>query len=109
MKGNPILKNMPDDYLPIMEQIEAARLAGEDYRSIMQALQHELHICYSKAQRVMLKYNEAHKHVYGKVALLSSHKNNGPSLAQIAYLRHALNQERILFEKRHGFRSNTLI
>ena len=109
MRGNPVLKDMPEDYLPVMEQIEKARLAGHNYRQIMQGLQHELYISYSKAKRVMIKYNDAHKHIYGKVAIISSHHNNGPCIEQIAYLRDALNHERMLFEQRHGFRSNTLI
>lgn len=109
MRGNPVLKDMPEDYLPVMEQIEKARLAGHNYRQIMQGLQHELFISYSKAKRVIIKYNAAYKHVHGHSALLSSHKNKVPNVAQIAALRITLNAERILFEQRHGFRSNKLI
>lgn len=109
MRGNPLLKDMPEDYLPVMELIEKARLDGHSYRQIMQGLQHELYISYDKAKRIMIKYNKAYKHIYGEVALFSSHQNNTLSFAKIAYLRHTLNQERMLFEKRHGFRSNTLI
>lgn len=109
MQGNPVLKDMPDDYLFVMEQIDKARLAGHNYRQIMQGLQHDLFISYSQAKRVIIKYNAAYKHVHGHSALLSSHKNKLPDVAQIAALRITLNAERILFEQRHSLRSNKLI
>lgn len=109
MRGNPVLENANEEYMCAIQVIEEFRLKGRSYKDVMNDLQHKYFICYSKAQRMMIMYNKAYKHVFGKPGMKSSHKNKIPVIDDIAMLRIALNAERHEFEKRHGLTSNKLI